>query len=166
MSVSLHTQTGLHCLIIQVLNTRVCFINIWYTLLTSVHYNLEHGLGIVTESLSPLNLDYTISFFKVQARSHVTSHAMPDTVYLPCTLNWSKLVWTGYNLNLMYSSPKCGVNLSSLVFVTHRGSYIKTIISMSIFQIWPCFYHTVTGASFMTVRTRQLISQSFVFATF
>ena len=25
---------------------------------------------------------------------------------------------------------------------------------------------TVTGASFMTVRTRQLISQSFVFATF
>ena len=50
MSVSLCTQTGLCYLTIQVLNTRVCFIDIWYTSLTSVHYNLEHGLVSVTES--------------------------------------------------------------------------------------------------------------------
>ena len=54
MSASLCTQTGLHCLIIQVLNTRVWFLNIQYTSLTSVHSNLEHGLAILTESFSPL----------------------------------------------------------------------------------------------------------------
>ena len=54
MSASLHTQTVLHCLIIQVLHTRVCFCNIQYTSLTSVHSNLEHGLVILTESFSPL----------------------------------------------------------------------------------------------------------------
>ena len=32
-------STGLHCLTIQVLNTRVYFRDIWYTHLTSVHYN-------------------------------------------------------------------------------------------------------------------------------
>ena len=54
MSVSLHTQTGLHYLIIQVLHTRVWFLNIQYTSLTSVHSTLEHGLVILTESFSPL----------------------------------------------------------------------------------------------------------------
>ena len=54
MSVSLCTQTVLHCLIIQVLTTGVWFLNIWYTSLTSVHSNLEHGLVILTESFSPL----------------------------------------------------------------------------------------------------------------
>ena len=96
MSVSLHTQVGLHCLTIQVLNTRVSFIDIWYTSLTSVCYNLEHGLAIITESFSPLNLDYTTSFVKVQTRSHVVSHTIPDIFYLPCTLNWFELAWTGW----------------------------------------------------------------------
>ena len=54
MSVSLHTQTGLWCLTIQVLNIRVCFLNIWYTSLTSVHSNLAHGLAILIENFSPL----------------------------------------------------------------------------------------------------------------
>ena len=54
MSVSLHAQTVLHCLIIQVLNTRVLFLNIQYTSLTAVHSILEHGLAILTESFSPL----------------------------------------------------------------------------------------------------------------
>ena len=90
MSVS-HTQTGSHCLTIQVLNTRVCFIDSWYISLTSLHYNLEHGLVTVTESFSLLNLDYTISFVKVQTRSDVSSHTIPDTVYLPCTINWYEL---------------------------------------------------------------------------
>ena len=54
MSVHLCTQTGLHCLIIQVLNTRVWFLNIRYTSLNFVHSNLEHVLAILTESFSPL----------------------------------------------------------------------------------------------------------------
>ena len=66
MSVSLHTQTGLHHLPIQVLNTRVCFID----------YNLEHRLAIVTKSFSPLDLDYITSFVNDQIRSDMTSHAI------------------------------------------------------------------------------------------
>ena len=50
-SVSLRTQTGLHCLILQVPNTKSllpkCFLN-------SVRNNLEHGLVTLTENFSPL----------------------------------------------------------------------------------------------------------------
>ena len=52
--------------------------------LTSVHYNLEHELAIVTESFSPLNLYHTTSFVKVQIRSDATSHAIPLS-YTPVT---------------------------------------------------------------------------------
>ena len=97
MSASLCTQTRFNCLTIQVLNTRACFIDIWYTFLTFVQYILEYGLAIVIESFSPLNLDYTTSFVKVWTRSDMISHAIPDTVYLPCTLNWFELVWTGHS---------------------------------------------------------------------
>ena len=51
MSVSLRTQSVLRCLVIQVLNIRVNFLNVS---LTSVHINLEPGLAILTESFSPL----------------------------------------------------------------------------------------------------------------
>ena len=78
MSASLHTQTGLQCLTIQVLNTKVCFIDILCTSLTSVYYNLEHMLAIVTD------LDYTTSLVKVWIRSDATSHTFPDTVHLSC----------------------------------------------------------------------------------
>ena len=54
MSVSLRTQTVSCCLTIQVLNTRVCFLNLILTCLTPIHSNLEHGLVIPTESLNPL----------------------------------------------------------------------------------------------------------------
>ena len=54
MSVSLRTQTVLHCLILQVLNIRVCFQMLDTMPFTSVHSNLEHGLAILTESFSPL----------------------------------------------------------------------------------------------------------------
>ena len=83
-SASLCTQTGLHCLTIQVLNTRVCFIDIWYTPLTSVHYNLKHGLATLTESFSLLNLKQITSLVKVWIRSDVTNHTIPNTVHLPC----------------------------------------------------------------------------------
>ena len=43
MSVSLHIQNSLTNLTIQFLITRVNFIDISYTSLTSVHYNLVHG---------------------------------------------------------------------------------------------------------------------------
>ena len=76
ISVSWHTQTRLDNLTIQVLNTRVYFIDIWYTSFTSVHYNLEHGLVIATESFSPLNLYHVTSFVKVQIRSDMTSQTI------------------------------------------------------------------------------------------
>ena len=73
----------------------VSYIDIWYTFLTSVHYNLENlerGLAILIEGFSPLILNYTTSFVKVQIRGDVPSHTIPDTVYLPRTLKWAKLV--------------------------------------------------------------------------
>ena len=54
MSASLRTQTGLHCLILQVLNIKSLFLTAWYNPFTSVHNNLEHGLVTLTESFSPL----------------------------------------------------------------------------------------------------------------
>ena len=70
MSASLRTQTGLHCLIIQVLHTRVWFLNIRYTSLTSVHSNLEHGLAILTESFSPLrSVLHNLSFWSLKQKS-------------------------------------------------------------------------------------------------
>ena len=69
MSVSLRTQTGLRCLIIQVLNTRVLFLNIQYTSFTSVHNNSEHGLAILTESFSPLRSEFHNRLVEVQIRS-------------------------------------------------------------------------------------------------
>ena len=90
-SASLHIQTGLHCLIIHVLNTRACFRDIWCTSLSSVHCNLECGLAIVTESFSPLDLVHITLFVKVPIRSEVTNHAIPDNIYLSCALNWFEL---------------------------------------------------------------------------
>ena len=54
MSASLRTQTVSHCLILQVLNIRVCFLDADTMPFTSVHSNLERGLAILTESFSPL----------------------------------------------------------------------------------------------------------------
>ena len=54
MSVSLHTQTILHCLIIQVLTQESDSQIFDTTPFTSVHSNLEHGSAILTESFSPL----------------------------------------------------------------------------------------------------------------
>ena len=82
MSASLHTETGLPNLTIQILNTRVHFIDIRYTPFTSVHYNLEHGLAIVTGDFSPLNLNYTNSFVKVQIRSDAPSHAISCNIFV------------------------------------------------------------------------------------
>ena len=45
------TQIRLLYLTIQVLNTTACFINIWYTPLGSVLYNLEYGLAILQRAL-------------------------------------------------------------------------------------------------------------------
>ena len=54
MSVSLRTQTGLHCLIIQVLTQESVSLMFDIIPFTSVHSNLERGLVILTESFSPL----------------------------------------------------------------------------------------------------------------
>ena len=50
MSVSLRTKTGWPNLTVQILKTRVHLIDIWYTFLNSVHYNLDHGLTTVTRT--------------------------------------------------------------------------------------------------------------------
>ena len=84
-STSLGTQTGYNHFTIQVLNIRVWFLEIWYTPFTSVHYNLEHELAIVTESFSPLNLNYTTSLVKVWIRSDMIRHTIVDTVHLSYT---------------------------------------------------------------------------------
>ena len=97
MSLSLCTQTGLPNLTSQILNTRFWFLDLLYNSFTSVHYNLEYGLAIITNSFSLHNLNYITSLVKVQIRSDMTSHAIPDTVYLPCVLNCTKLVWTGHS---------------------------------------------------------------------
>ena len=70
-------------------------VHISYASLTTVYNNLKHQLTIVTESFSPLNLNYTTSFVKVQTRSDVASHVISDSVYLPCALNWYQLVSAG-----------------------------------------------------------------------
>ena len=51
MSVSLRTPTVLHCLIIQVLNIKSLLpkYSMHFSVITSVHSNLEHGLAILTE---------------------------------------------------------------------------------------------------------------------
>ena len=60
MSVSLHTQTRLHCLTIQVLKAKVWFLDIRYAPFTSIHYNLER--------FSAFNLNYITSLIKVWIR--------------------------------------------------------------------------------------------------
>ena len=116
MSVSLCTPTESPFLTFQVLNTSVCFIDNWCTSVTSVHNNLEYGLAIVTESFSPVNLDYTTSFVQVSTRSDMTDYAIPNHVYLPCTLSWFQLVWSSHrqlsrwwwckvNADVMHQTP-------------------------------------------------------------
>ena len=73
----------------------------------SVCYNLEHGLAVVTESFSPLNLDYTTSFVKIQIRSDATSYTIPDTVHLPCaTTNKNQFELVTASLNHVLSMQK------------------------------------------------------------
>ena len=60
-------------------------------------WRLWRFLAIVTESFSPIKLNYTTYFVKVRIRSEVTSHTIPDAVYLPSALNWAKLVRTGHS---------------------------------------------------------------------
>ena len=92
MSVSLHTQTGLHCLIIQVINIRVWFLNIWNTSLTSVHSNLEHGLAILTESFSPLKICITQPML-LKSKSEVMQQAMLFLFVMHTKLDQTGLSW-------------------------------------------------------------------------
>ena len=74
MPASLHTQTRQPNLSVQVLNTRVNFLNVS---LTSVHSNSEHGLAILTESFSPLrSVLHNLSCWSPKQKC-MTSHAIP-----------------------------------------------------------------------------------------
>ena len=73
-SASLRTQTGLHSLILQVLNTGVCFLNVS---LSSVCNNLEHGLATSTESPSPLKSELHNPPCRSPKQKCVLSHTIP-----------------------------------------------------------------------------------------
>ena len=95
MSVSLRTQTVLPCLIIQVLNTRVWFLN---DSLTSVRSNLERGLAKLTESFSPLrSVLHNLSCWSPKQKC-ILSHMIP--FYITCikpdqtSSHWPQLVPT------------------------------------------------------------------------
>ena len=86
----------------------------FYTSLTFVHYNLEHGLAIVTQSFVSTRSELHNFPVKVQIRSDMTIHTIPDTVYLVSVLNWVKLVCTGYSLNWNICTwPHSGVECQS-----------------------------------------------------
>ena len=92
ISVSLCTQTELPNLTIQVLKYKSPLHRYnSYTYLTSIYYNLELGLAIVIESFSLLDLDYITSFFKLQIRSDVASHAILILSICQTGLNWPQL---------------------------------------------------------------------------
>ena len=66
-------------------NTRVWFLNIWYTSLISVHSILEHGLAILTESFSSLrSVLHNLSCWspKQKSTSIVTQHNSITSVAL------------------------------------------------------------------------------------
>ena len=116
-----------------------------YTYSTPVHYNLEHGLEIITESFSPLNLNYTTSLVKVWIRSDTTSHTIPDAVYLPCVLNWPKLVCAGSNHLLpLMCSTKYYADVSSRTGKSHSDvigdskSYLSGLPWLCI-NVWAYF---------------------------
>ena len=79
---------------IQVLNIRVCFLNIWDTSLTSVHSNLEHGLAILTESFRPLKSElHNLPCWSLNQKSCTK----PCYSYLSCMPNYTQLAWGGLN---------------------------------------------------------------------
>ena len=81
MSVSLRTQIRQPNLSVQILNTRVNFLNVS---LTSVYSNLEHGLAILTESFSPLrSVLHNLSCLKSKAEVPWQATRFP---FISCTL--------------------------------------------------------------------------------
>ena len=114
MSVSLHTQTVLHCLIIQVLYTRVWFLNVQHTSLISVHTNLEHGLAILTESFSPLKLVlHNLSCWSPKQKWRDKPHYSYFVIHATTRLIWFELVPT--SLNSVVKCTKCLVENSIVV---------------------------------------------------
>ena len=61
----------------QVTNTRVCFLNVWFTSLTSVHGNLEHGLAALTESFCPLESELHNHFHRHPNEKCMHSYVVP-----------------------------------------------------------------------------------------
>ena len=102
-SASFCTQTGLHCLILQVLNTKSLLLKCSFT---SVRSNLEHGLVTLTESFSPLEselhnlpcwspkqkcaLSYTIPFYTMYTTTRLNRFSPASaSSNQPVRLAWS-----------------------------------------------------------------------------
>ena len=100
-------HSGLPNLAIQILNTSFHFIDLWNTSQTSVHYDLEHGLSIVTESFSPLKLYPTTSFVVMevtwQAILFLILFAMCTKLGQTC-LNWPQPTEAGADVMLRHKS--------------------------------------------------------------
>ena len=99
MSANLRTQTGLCCLILQVLNIKSLFPNCLNTILfTSVCNNLEHGLVTLTESFSPLESElHNLPCWSPKQKCAL-SYAIPFyTMYTTTRSSWFDLVPTYLN---------------------------------------------------------------------
>ena len=91
-SASLCIQNGSPSLTIKVLNLPIWFLDFWYASLTTVHYNLKHGLAIVyliwiaqpALSKSGLEVTWQAMLFLIQSICHV--QLLGQT-----SLNWPQL---------------------------------------------------------------------------
>ena len=132
MSVSLHTQTGLHNLTSQILNTRVHFIDIWYTSLTSVHYNLEHGLATVTvlvhwtcTTQSPLS----------KSKLEVMKQATLFLILSICHAHWTGPNW--FELATANQS-RCWCNALTWDGKSHCHSLPLEVVKIRLYEIAHC----------------------------
>ena len=140
---SLCSQTGLHCLIIQILNTRVCFLNVWYTSLTSVNSNLEHGLVTLTETFSPLESELHNHLCGHPNEKCTLTHTIP--FYIMHTSIQSEPVWTSQLQPKLDAFKSQDVEWICVHFSFSDLDilYIKTTSLMSRFQIWSWSSHTI-----------------------
>ena len=142
MSVSLHTRTVLRCLTIQVLHTRVWFLNIQYTSLTSVHSNSEHGLAILTASFSPLRpVLHNISCWSPKQKwcekPHYSWYCLLDMHKKPVlTSSYLFKLTTATKID-MFKSQDVELIYVRFYFSDLDKPYTKTTSLMYRFQIWP-----------------------------
>ena len=125
----------------QVLNSRACFLNVWYNSFTSVHCNLEHGLVTLIESFSPLESElHNQPWWNPNEKCHNKPYY---SLFVMCTSIQSEPVWTDHHQPKLGAFKFWDVELIYVHFYLSYQDilYIKMTDSMSRFQILPC--HTI-----------------------